>query len=62
MSVAEYHARFISHSQHTKMDGNTLASYFYRKLNDMIKDLLAGQREWRTFELQDQTSRLDAHL
>ena len=29
----------------------------------MIKDLLAGQEEWRTFErLQDQASRLDGCL
>ena len=43
MSVAEYSARFVGHSQHTKMDGNALAPYFYRGLKDMIKDLLAGQ-------------------
>ena len=62
-SVVEYHARFVGHSQHTKMDGNALAPYFYRGLKDMIKDLLAGQEEWRTFEeLQDRASRLDARL
>ena len=45
------------------MDGNALAPYFYRGLKDMIKDLLAGQEEWRTFrELQDRASRLDARL
>ena len=42
-SVAEYRARFVGHSQHTKMDGNAPAPYFYRGLKDMIKDLLAGQ-------------------
>jgi len=62
-SVAEYRTRFAGHSQHMKMDGNALAPYFYRGLKDTIKDLLAGQEEWRTFEeLQDQASRLDAHL
>jgi len=62
-SVAEYRARFVGHSQHTKMDGNALAPYFYRGLKDTIKDLLAGQEEWRTFEeLQDRASRLDARL
>ena len=62
-SVAEYRARFAGHSQHTKMDGNALAPYFYRGLKDVIKDLLAGQEEWRTFEeLQDRASRLDARL
>ena len=45
------------------MDGNALAPYFYRGLKDSIKDLLARQEEWRTFEeLQDRTSRSDAHL
>jgi len=62
-SVAEYHARFTGHSQHMKMDGNALAPYFYRGLKDTIKDLLAGQEEWKTFgELQDWASRLDACL
>ena len=62
-SVAEYRARFADHSQHTKMDGNALAPYFYRGLKDTIKDLLAGQEEWKTFgELQDRASRLDARL
>ncbi len=62
-SVAEYRARFVSHSQHTKMDGNALAPYFYRGLKGEIKDLLAGQEEWTTFqELQDRASRLDARL
>ncbi|HXJ96582.1 MAG TPA: hypothetical protein VMT20_27400 [Terriglobia bacterium] len=62
-SVAEYRARFAGHSQHTKMDGDALAPYFYRGLKDTIKDLLAGQEEWRTFEeLQDRASRLDARL
>ena len=63
MSMAEYHARFAGHNQHTKIDGNALAPYFYRGLKDTIKDLLAGQEEWRTFEeLQDRASRLDVHL
>ena len=62
-SVAEYRARFAGHSQHTKMNGDALAPYFYRGLKDTIKDLLAGQEEWRTFEeLQDWASRLDARL
>jgi len=62
-SVAEYRARFAGHNQHTKMDGNALAPYFYRGLKDVIKDLLAGQEEWRTFEeLQERASRLDARL
>jgi len=62
-SVAEYYARFVGHSHHTKMDGNILAPYFYMGLMDMIKDLLAGQEDWRTFkELQDRASRLDACL
>ena len=61
--MAEYRARFAGHSQHTKMDGNALAPYFYRGLKDTIKDLLAGQEEWKTFgELQDRASRLDARL
>ena len=63
MSVAEYRAHFVGHSQHTKMDGNALAPYFYRRMKDMIKDLLVGQEEWKTFEeLQDRASRLDARL
>jgi len=54
ISVAKYCARFAGHSQHTKIDGNGLAPYFYRGLKDMIKGLLAGQEEWKTFEeLQD---------
>ena len=62
-SFAEYWARFAGHSQHRKMDGNALAPYFYRGLKDMIKDLLAGQEDWRTFEeLQDRASRLDTRL
>ena len=45
------------------MDGNALAPYFYRGLKDVIKDLLVGQKEWRTFEeLQERASRLDARL
>jgi len=40
--AVEYWAWFISHNQYTKMDGNTLASYFYRGLKDTINDLLAG--------------------
>jgi len=63
MSVMEYRARFAGHSQHTKMNGNALAPYFYRGLKDAIKDHLAGQEEWRTFEeLQDRASRLDTCL
>jgi len=62
-SVVEYRARFAGHSQHMKMDGNALAPYFYQGLKDTIKDLLAGQEEWRTFEeLQDRASRLDTRL
>jgi len=62
-SVAEYCVHFAGHSQHTKMDGNALAPYFHRGLKDTIKDLLAGQEEWRTFEeLQDRASRLDVRL
>ena len=62
-SVAEYHARFVKHSQHTKMDSNALVPYFYSGLKNMIKDLLARQEKWRTFkELQDRVSRLDARL
>ena len=46
-----------------KRDGNVLAPYFYQGLKDAIKDLLAGQEEWKTFEeLQDPASRLDARL
>ena len=53
-SVAEYRAHFAGHSQHTKMDSNALAPYFYRGLKDTIKDLLVGPEEWITFEkLQD---------
>jgi hypothetical protein len=62
-SVAEYRSRFISHSQHTKMDSAALAPYFYRGLKGEIKDLLAGQEEWNTFEeLQQRASRIDARL
>jgi len=62
-SVAEYRAHFAGHSQHMKMDGNALAPYLYQGLKDTIKDLLAGQEEWRTFEeLQDRASWLDACL
>ena len=61
--MAKYRARFVGHSQHTKMDGNALASYFYWGLKDTIKDHLAGQEEWKTFgELQDRVSQLDARL
>ena len=61
--MAEYRACFAGHSQHTRMEGDALAPYFYRGLKDTIKDLLAGQEEWRTFgELQDRASRLDARL
>jgi len=44
-SVAEYHAQFAGHSQHMKMDGNALASYFYRGLKDTIKNFLVEQEE-----------------
>ena len=62
-SVAEYHMWFIGHSQHMKINSNALAPYFYRGFQDMIKDLLAEEQNWRTFKkLQDRASRLDAHL
>jgi len=46
-----------------KINSNALAPYFYRGFQDMIKDLLAEEQNWRTFKkLQDRASRLDAHL
>ena len=62
-SVAKYLIHFAGHSQHAKMDGHALALYLYRGLKDVIKDLLAGQEEWKTFEeLHDRASRPDARL
>ena len=59
-SVAEYISRFAVHSQHTKYDDPSLASYFYNGLDDPIKDELAT-REWTTLrELQSMSTRLDA--
>ena len=59
-SVAEYISRFAVHSQHTKYDDPSLASYFYNGLDDAIKDELAT-REWTTLkELQTMSTRLDA--
>lgn len=59
-SVAEYISRFAVHSQHTKYDDPSLASYFYNGLDGPIKDELAT-REWTTLkELQTMSTRLDA--
>jgi len=61
--LAKYRVHFAGHSQHAKMDGNALALSLYRGLKNVIKDLLAGQEEWKTFEeLQDRSSRPDARL
>jgi len=61
--VLEYCMRFMVHSQHTKIDGNMLAPYFYRRLKNTIKDFLAEQKDWTTFEeLQDQIFQLDVCL
>ena len=60
-SVVEYHSRFVSHSQYTKLNDVGLAEYFYHALKEDIKYRLAEQEGWASLkDLQQKATRIDS--
>ena len=62
-SVTAYYAKFVSHSQHTGLGDEALGDYFYRGLNDSIKDELAKMGPWKgLYQLKMRATQLDSRL
>jgi hypothetical protein len=62
-SVAAYYAKFVSHSQYTNLSDNALADYFYRGLNEKIKDKLAEMGPWKgLFDLKARATQYDSRM